>query len=153
MKTLGLVWALAALVALTGLALLHWDESSEVASYSLPVSEDYLTPGMAAFLATNAAKLHCCEPESALQAAGRYQRAADSLSTRDPAVLENLRLAAYFIYFACDPTRARLTMMRVGDIARAQGATRLALLAYLEAAHMALSETDPKSPRDSLPIP
>jgi hypothetical protein len=153
MKRLRLVGALATLVAATALALWHLDEPDETATYALPFPEELLTPGMAAFLATDAARLHCCAPERALYAAGLFQRAADSLSTNDPAVLENLRLAAYFIYFAGDPIRARLTMMRVGDIAQAQGATRSAQRAYLEAAHMALSVTRPRSPRDSLLIP
>jgi hypothetical protein len=152
-RTLSLAWVLATLVAVTGLALLHLKESSEVASYSLPFRAELLTPGMTAFLATDAARLHCCAPERALDAAGLFQRAADSLAANDPAVLQNLRLAAYFIYFAGDPMRARLTMMRAGDVARAQGATRFAQQAYLEAAHMALSVTRPTSPRDSLPAP
>ncbi len=153
LRTLGVVWGLATLVVVTGLALWHRDEPSKAATYALPFSNELLTPGMAEFLSSDAARLHCCAPESARDAAGLHQRAADSLSTKDPAVLENLRLAAYFLYFAGDPTRARLTMMRVGDIAQAQGATRLALQAYLEAAHMAFSRAGPKGPRDSLLIP
>jgi hypothetical protein len=115
-----------------------------------PDTTDVPSPSVSNFLKSEAAKLHCCTTDKFLDAAALYERAAEDLPREAPEVVENLRLAAYFLYYGGKLDRARATMVRAGDFARKQGSTRVAAQAYVEAAHIAHHNEDDYSARKLL---
>lgn len=111
-------------------------------------------PGMADFLRSEAAELHCCSTQKFLEAAILYKRAAEYGFTDDPGNLESpvedLRLAGYFFYYAGEFDRAFSALARVGVIQRDSGNREAAAEAFLEAAHIARQSNDLQRARELL---
>ena len=105
---------------------------------------------MADFLRSEAAKTHCCTTDKFLDGAILYKRAAEHGLDDDPAAIDDLRLAAYFFYYAGEFDRAFNAMARVGVIERDRGNRREAAQAFLEAAHIARWSGDTQRARDIL---
>ncbi len=105
---------------------------------------------MADFLRSEAAKTHCCTTDKFLDGAILYKRAAEHGFADDPAAIDDLRLAAYFFYYAGEFDRAFNAMARVGVIARERGNRREAAQAFLEAAHIARWSGDLNRAREIL---
>jgi hypothetical protein len=107
---------------------------------------------MADFLRSQAAKTHCCTTDKFLEGAILYKRAAEHGLEEDPAAIDDLRLAAYFFYYAGEFDRAFNAMARVGVIARDRGQKRVAAQAFLEAAHIARWSGDLERARELLVV-
>ncbi len=105
---------------------------------------------MADFLRSEAAKTHCCTTDKFLDGAILYKRAAEHGLDDDPAAIDDLRLAAYFFYYAGEFDRAFNAMARVGVIERDRGNRREAAQAFLEAAHIARWSGDRQRAREIL---
>ncbi|UCG76105.1 MAG: hypothetical protein JSV95_02000 [Gemmatimonadota bacterium] len=90
-----------------------------------------------ALLRAEAAELHCCTTETFLEAAAKYEWAAEHGLATDSRALDDLRLAAYFYYYGGQPDRAINSLTRLGEIARERGERQLAGQAFREAAHVA----------------
>ena len=105
---------------------------------------------MADFLRSEATKTHCCTTDKFLDGAILYKRAAEHGLGDDPAAIDDLRLAAYFFYYAGEFDRAFNAMARVGVIARDRGNRREAAQAFLEAAHIARWSGDTQRAREIL---
>ena len=105
---------------------------------------------MADFLRSEAAKTHCCTTDKFLEGAILYKRAAEHGLEDDPAAIDDLRLAAYFFYYAGEFNRAFNAMARVGVIERDRGNRREAAQAFLEAAHIARWSGDLNRAREIL---
>ncbi len=105
---------------------------------------------MADFLRSEAGKTHCCRTDKFLDGAILYKRAAEHGLGEDPAAIDDLRLAAYFFYYAGEFDRAFNAMARVGVIERDRGNRREAAQAFLEAAHIARWSGDTQRAREIL---
>jgi tetratricopeptide (TPR) repeat protein len=109
---------------------------------------------MADFLRSEAAKTHCCTTEKFLEGAVLYKRAAEHGFDGNPENLEtaidDLRLAAYFFYYAGEFDRAFNAIARVGVIERDRGNRKEAAQALLEAAHVARWSGDTQRARELL---
>jgi len=105
---------------------------------------------MADFLRSQAARTHCCTTDKFLDGAILYKRAAEHGLGEDPAAIDDLRLAAYFFYYAGEFDRAFNAMARVGVIERDRGNRREAAQAFLEAAHIARWSGDTQRAREIL---
>jgi len=113
-------------------------------------------PGMADFLRSEAAKMHCCATEQFLEGAILYKRAAEhGLSGNTESwetAVDDLRLAGYFFYYAGEFDRAFNALARVGVIERDIGDREAAAQAFLEAAHIARQSGDLQRARELLVV-
>ena len=107
---------------------------------------------MADFLRSEAGKTHCCRTDKFLDGAILYKRAAEHGLGEDPAAIDDLRLAAYFFYYAGEFDRAFNALARVGVIERDSGNRTEAAEAFLEAAHIARQRGDLQRARELLVI-
>ena len=109
---------------------------------------------MADFLRSGAAETHCCTSERFLEGAELYKRAAEHGFDGNPAnletVIEDLRLAGYFFYYAGEFDRAFNAIARVGVIERDRDNRKEAAQAFLEAAHIARWSGDTQRAREIL---
>lgn len=111
-------------------------------------------PGMADFLRSEAAKMHCCTTEQFLDGAILYKRAAEhglsGNNERSETAVEDLRLAGYFFFYAGEFDRAFNALARVGVIERDWGNKDASAKAFLEAAHIARQSGDLQRARELL---
>jgi hypothetical protein len=115
---------------------------------------DTSAPGMADFLRSEAAKMHCCATEQFLEGAILYKRAAEhGLSGSNEiseSAVDDLRLAGYLFFYAGAFDRAFNALARVGVIERERGNQDAAAGAFLEAAHVARRSGDLQRAREIL---